>query len=82
MHIAEQANLYKYCYISIIIVNTSSHTIAVIPERNRWQIGATIGATIGAKLVAKMGVNYKGVSETPLFMAYLYAREHVMGLGI
>ena len=46
------------------------------------QIGARIGGTIGANLVEKMGVNYKGVSETPLFMAYLYGRVHVVGYGI
>ena len=62
--------------------NTSAHTIAIILERNRLQTGARIGGTIGANLVKKMGVNYKGVSETQLFMAYLYGRVHVVGYGI
>ena len=63
-------------------MNTSAHTIAIILERNRLQIGARIGGRIGSNLVEKMGVNYKGVSETPLFMAYLYGRVHVVGYGI
>ena len=36
-------------------MNTSAHTIAIILERNRLQIGARIGGRIGANLVEKMG---------------------------